>query len=416
MCHPGTSCKLNRHVMQILHKIYLLRLATIATVIFSLTISCNRSSDSNFTVMKGEFVQSVTESGELEAIRASSIFMPRINYRYGYNFKIVGIVDYGTVVEKGDSVVALDPSSIHKYILQQEEALENARVKAEKQKVEAVIKRRDLEVQLKNEEASYSLKQLELERMQFESEMKKKVKELEFNKASLRLEKVRKKLELYPLLEKYDRQINELEVMQRQADIQNALEVLQSMVLYSPGNGYFIPKYNRQGGHDYMLGDDVYLGSGIASIPDVSEMKARSFINETDISKVKEGMKVVIRLDALPDITFNASVKEISKMCTQQERQKIFNTVVTILDNDPRLKPGMSVSCEYICNEFENELFVPNNCLFTENGKTYLFLKKGKRVIKKAVETGISNANHTIIHTNIKPGRELLSPQQGTNI
>jgi len=394
--------------------LYGLTAVTISLCLFF--ISCNRTPGSDFTVMKGAFVQSVTEAGELEAIQASAIIMPRINYRYGYMYKIIGIADYGTVVEKGDSVVALDGSSIQKYIIQQEEQLENALAKAEKQKVESSISRRDLEVQLKNEEAACNLKKLELDRMQFDSAMKKKVKELEFQKATLKLEKIKNKLALNPLLEKYDRDINELQVLQRKADIQSAIEVLQSLVLYSPGNGYFIPEYNRQGGHNYMLGDDVYMGQGIASIPDVSAMKAKSLINETDISKVKKGMKVVIRLDALPDISFEASVKEISKICTEQDRQKIFKTVINILDRDPRLKPGMSVSCEYICYESENELFVPNECLLSEDGKSYLFLKRRKKYIKKEVRPGISNAHYTIIHTKLKPGRELLSLDQEADI
>lgn len=366
--------------------------------------------------MKGEFVQSVTESGELEAIDATSIIMPRIDYRYGYAFKIVGIVDYGTVVEKGDSVVALDPSSIYKYIIQQEEALENAKAKAEKQKVQATIRRRDLEVQLKNQEASYDLKKLELERIQFDSGLKKKVKELEFQKAAIQLEKIRNKLELNPLLEKYDRHINELEVMQRRADIQNATDVLKSLVLYSPGNGYFITDYNRSAGHNYALGDEVYIGRMIANIPDVSRMKVRSFINETDIRKVNEGMKVVIRLDALPDLTFKASLKEISKICTEQDKQKIFKTVIEIDDNDERLKPGMSVSCEYISFESDNELFVPNECLLSEGDEVYVFAKKGSKFKKTKVETGLSNAKYTILHTKLKPGRELLSLNRETVI
>lgn len=385
-------------------------------VIFLLTYSCKHYSEKAFTVMKGEFVQSVTEAGELQAKDAVSIFMPRINQQYGYRFKIVGIKDHGAVVEAGDSVVAFDPSSIYKYIIQQEEALENAKANAEKQQVQSDITRRDLEVQLKNEEASFDLKKLELERMQFESDMKKKAKELEFSKAELRLNKIKKKLELYPILEKYDRQINELKIHQLQSDIQNAFGVLDNLVLNSPGKGYFQVSYNRNGGHNYMLGDEVYMGAMIASIPDVSQMKALSFINEMDISKVKTGSKVLIRLDAIPDLTFEGKVKDISSICTKKDKQKIFTTEISIKDKESRLKPGMSVSCEYITYESEEELFVPNKCLLSEGGKVYVFVRKGKKFKKTEVETGISNANHTIIYTKLKPGRELLPLDEDTEI
>jgi len=378
--------------------------------------SCQRPAEKKYTVMQGDFVQSVTETGDLEAINAISIIMPRISNRYGYSYKLVGLAEHGTVVEAGDSVAALDPSSIYKYILQQEESLENARARAEKQQVESEIRRRDLEVQLKNEEASYSLKKLEVERMQFESEMKRKVNELEFQKAGLNLEKIKNKLALNPLLERYDQKINELAIMQLQADIQNAMEQLPKMVLHSPGKGYFLISYNRNEGKNYKLGDEVYMGSMIASIPDLSRMKAMSFINETDISRIRDSMKVVIRLDALPDISFEGVVQDISSICTEKDRQKIFTTEIRILDNDPRLKPGMSVSCEYICYESDDALFVPNECLLSEGGSVFLFLKKGGKFKKTEVKTGLSNSNYTIIHTKLKPGRELLSLERDSDI
>lgn len=386
-------------------------------VIIQLAFSCQRSSESKFTVMKGPFIQSVTEKGELQAINSVSIIMPKISYQYGYSFKLVGIREHGDIVETGDSVAALDPSTIYKYLIQQEEALENARGVAEKQQVEGDIRRRDLEVQLKNEEAAFNLKKLELERMQFESDMKRKVKELEFEKASLKLEKIRKKLALYPVLEKFDRQVNELRIRQHQADIEGALVVLHNLVLYSPGSGYFEVSNNRRStGQKYQLGDELYMGSLIATIPDISKMKTRSYINEMDISKVKEGSKVVIRLDALPDVTFNGVVKDISSICTEMDKQKIFTTEINIIDNDQRLKPGMSVSCEYICYDADEELFVPSECLLSEGGRVYVFVKRGKRIKKTEVKTGISNAHHTIINTKLLPGRELVSLDEDTDI
>jgi len=49
-------------------------------VLLFLTVSCNRNPDSKYSVMKGAFRQSVTETGELQAVNASFLGMPRINY------------------------------------------------------------------------------------------------------------------------------------------------------------------------------------------------------------------------------------------------------------------------------------------------------------------------------------------------
>jgi len=120
-----------------------------------------------YTVMSGQFRQTITETGELVAVNASYVSMPRINYIYGYNFKIIGLVEHGKNVQKGDSIVKVDPSSIYKYIIEKEESLENELATANKLKVQMENNLQDLKAQLKNEQPAYDLKKLEFEKVLF---------------------------------------------------------------------------------------------------------------------------------------------------------------------------------------------------------------------------------------------------------
>jgi len=52
-------------------------------------------------------------------------------------------------------------------------------------------------------------------------------------------------------------------------------------------------------------------------------MKAKTYINETDIRKVFPGMKVIVRLDALPSVPFHGKITQISKICSIREREKV---------------------------------------------------------------------------------------------
>ena len=163
---------------------------TVIVLILMIQIACNEGSYDELTVMKGPFRQSITETGELIAIKAVAIPMPAVNYQYGYEFKIIEMVDNGTMVKKGDTIVKLDPSSIQKYIISRQESLENENAAANKQAVEIQNSIQELEAKLKTEQASYNLKKLELDRGQYESENKKKIKELEFQQATIKLNKV----------------------------------------------------------------------------------------------------------------------------------------------------------------------------------------------------------------------------------
>ena len=86
-------------------------------LLISFSISCSKCKPGDFTVMTGSFRQSVIEAGELEAIKASYIMMPRIAYQYGYQFKLIGLAEHGKLVHKGDSIIKLDPSSVYKLSL-----------------------------------------------------------------------------------------------------------------------------------------------------------------------------------------------------------------------------------------------------------------------------------------------------------
>jgi HlyD family secretion protein len=374
-------------------------------------LNCRRASLSEFSVKSGPFRQSITETGDLEAIKASFITMPRLNWQYGYQFKVVGLVEHGKQVQKGDSIISLDASSIYKYILEKESSLENEQAASKKQKVDMENKLQELNAQLKTEQASYDLKKLELERVQYESENKRKLKELEFHQATIKLNKVKRNLDLRPKLDDYDRKTQEIRVIQRENEIKAAKETLKLMVIRSPLEGIFQVKTNWNGQH-IKLGDNLYLGSMIASIPDIRKMKANTFVNETDITKVKLGTKVIVRLDALPTVPFNGVITSISKICTKNENAKIFKIEVEIPETDLRLKPGMTVSCEYLIFESEKELYVPNKCLLKENGHSYLLINKGISPQKIEVITGPSNNNYTVIISGAKKGQELLTFEQ----
>ncbi|MFH0760102.1 MAG: HlyD family efflux transporter periplasmic adaptor subunit [Bacteroidota bacterium] len=372
--------------------------------------SCGRTTEDVYTVMKGSFRQSITETGELEAVSADAMTMPRLGWQYGYEYKIIGLAEHGSMVKKGDTVVRIDPSSVEKFIIEKEESLESENAAAKKQSVQMQNNVQELQAQLKSEQASYDLKKLELERVKYESENKRKIKEFEFQQATIRLNKVKRQLKMKPVLDNYDLIVQNIKVQQRTTELASARATLNRMLITSPREGLFQVARNPYLAtqQEFKVGDEIYQGRLIARIPDIAHMKVRTFVNEADYTKVHPGMKVIVRLDALPNVPFHGEISSLARVCLPREKEKVFNIVVTIKESDLRLKPGMTVSCEYICHETGDDLYVPNNCLLRENGHSYVFLKKGKTPRKTEVKSGPSNSSHTLIFTNLKPGQRLV--------
>ena len=388
--------------------------AIIIPVIFGCLVlsSCSRGEKNSYAVMKGQFRQSVIETGEIQAEHFSTVTMPKINSVYGYNFKIIGLAEHGKNVKKGDKVIVVDPSSVLKYIIEKRESLENEVASSNKLKAQIMNNLQDLKGQLKNEEYSYEIKKLQLEKSAFESVGIRKVIELEFRQSEIRLNKIKMKLAAKPLLDSLEYRIQQIKLIQKENELKVAEETLQQLAVTSPLDGVFVLDRNSRTGQTIKVGDEVYLGNTVAKIPDIRTMKVSGIILENDISRIKPGLNVVVRMDALPNVPFTGKLSKVSLVCIpQQDGKKVFQSEVMITDNDPRLKPGMTVRCEYITYEGENEIFVPSNCLVEENKHYYCFVRKRGKIKKTEVETGPSNNMYTIVSGDINVGQELVLPE-----
>jgi multidrug efflux pump subunit AcrA (membrane-fusion protein) len=247
----------------------------------------------------------IVETGELAAIDSRSFVMPRYG-RHWYMMKIIGILKHGTEVKKGDSVIQLDPTDIKKYIIERESRLETQLAVLEKLHVDQQNRIQELDSRLKNETASYNLKKLELERIRME---------------------------------------------QLQNEIKNAYDLLPALTIRTPISGIFQVAENRRTKEMVKIGDEIFVGNNLGNVPDLTWMKVNTAVNETDYFKLKTGQKVIVRLDALPALTFEGEVSYLGKLCqpkNNNSRQKVFEVEVRISESDERLKPGMTVSCEFL--------------------------------------------------------------------
>jgi HlyD family secretion protein len=94
----------------------------------------------------------------------------------------------------------------------------------------------------------------------------------------------------------------------------------------------------------------VSPGRQVLTLSDLSEVKLKIFVGETEIGKVKPGQKVEVKVDTFPGKVYNGFVSYISPegeftpkiIQTQKERVKLVYLVQIILPNpDLELKSGM---------------------------------------------------------------------------
>ena len=327
-----------------IHKTFLFFLMSL------IVLSCgnNEKTDEKKRTERGNIV----ETGELAAVNSLSFVLPRYG-RYWNQMRIIGILEHGAIVNKGDSIIQLDPTEIKKFIIDRESNLETELANKEKLRVDQDNRNNELVSNIKNEQASYNLKKVELESFRFEAERLRKIKELEFDQIKISLAKAKKKLELNEIITQNELKIQDIRIRQIKNEIDYAYSILPTLTFRTPIAGVFQIARNWRAGTLVKVGDNIYSGNNMANVPELEWMKVNTYINENDFLKIKLGQKIAVRLDAMSEVVFEGKVSYIGKLCHLKDengksRQKVFDVEISMLKSDPRLKPGMTVSCEYL--------------------------------------------------------------------
>lgn len=316
--------------------------------LLSIATSCSKLTENNDNAST-KFGKKIVETGELAAIDSRSFTVQRYG-GYWFNMKVIGILKHGTAVKAGDSIIQLDPTDIKKIIIEAERQLETQMAAIAKLKVNLDNKRLDLNSRLQTENASYAVSKLELQSASFESPRNKKIKELEFQQANISLARVKRQIELNKIVDACELKILQMQVNQFKAEIKNAYNILPTLTIRTPISGIFQVGSGRRRREPIKIGDEVYPGQNLGNVPDLKWMKVRTSISENDFMKIKVGQRVIVRLDALPKVNFDGEIIFMSKLCRlkdEKSRKKVFDVELKLLKPDERLKPGMTVSCEF---------------------------------------------------------------------
>jgi HlyD family secretion protein len=358
---------------------------------------------------KGTFQIDVVENGELFATQNLDISAPAMSWRFG-TLKITKIVEDGTEVSQGDTVIHFDETEVQKAIIDAEAELEIAKAELKKKRAEQESKIYDLEAELKKAEISHKISEIEFEQSSFEAEVTRKTIELNLEKAKISLSKAREEIENQKKIHKEELYQSKLNIEQLETRLEDAHKTLTKLTVISPGNGIAILKTNWSTGNKWQMGDETWSGSQLISLPDLREIKVEAEINEVDISKIKMDQKVEIRLDAFSDTIMTGDVIFVATLAQQKDRRskiKVFPVEILIDGTSKKLMPGMTVSCRILVDTIEDMLFIPLEALFNKENKEIVYIKNGGSYKVKEVETGLANNDYIIIEDGLEEGDEL---------
>jgi len=352
-------------------------------------------------VKRGPFKVEIETTGELEAKNSVKILGPSSLREFGiFQVNIQNIVDEGTVVKKGDWVATLDRSDFqNKYTAKQIE-VEKANSKYVQTQLDTTLIMRQSRDELINLRYAVDEKEIVLEQSKFEPPATIKQAGIDLDKAkrgheqALENYKIKKRQNIEKMREvaaELRKVQNELTAMTKVLEAFNVIAPEPGMVIYEKG----------WDGKPIKAGSQISVWDPtVATLPDLTTMMSKTYVNEVDVRKVKSGQKVEIGLDADPDKKLVGSVVRVANVGEQRPNSdsKVFEINVEISGYDATLRPSMTTSNRIIANVIDSALFIPLECLHSQfDSITYVFKKDGASVIKQEVMVGETNANDAVI-------------------
>jgi HlyD family secretion protein len=362
-------------------------------------------------VRKGEFVISVRTRGEIRSTRSEIITAPQVP-----DPRITKLAESGRPVKKGEVIVEFDAAQQEQTYLEK-----NTSVRT----VDSQIVQTKASHRITNEMDGMNLMtaQFNLERAKLDASKAEVVSEIEGAKSRIdvgisegELGQVKTTITSHTISQEADLERLSEQRDKTVRDVDRAKGYLSKMVLRAPNDGIVnvLPNFRTQGSWGqapppFKEGDRAWTGAAIAEIPDLSEMRIDLKLEEVDRGKLRLGMPIRIRVDAIPDREFNANLDWISPIASVVWRgmgmtDKTFPARGTLKRVDPRLRPGMSATAEILIESEPNSLLIPTRASFSTKGKPSVYVQRGQNFTVREITVGKRNDTDIVVTGGLKEG------------
>jgi HlyD family secretion protein len=106
-------------------------------------------------------------------------------------------------------------------------------------------------------------------------------------------------------------------------------------------------------------------GTVLVKMADLSQVRARVLITETDIGQVVPGLPATVSVDAFPNRQFRGVVEKIEPQAVVEQNVTMFPILVSLENSDGALKPGMNGEVSILVDTRENVIAVPLDAVRT---------------------------------------------------
>ncbi|WP_203457150.1 efflux RND transporter periplasmic adaptor subunit [Paenibacillus tepidiphilus] len=179
---------------------------------------------------------------------------------------------------------------------------------------------------------------------------------------------------------------------------------LQAAVVHAPATGIFLADKSSE--LPQNVTDNQYIGK----IVDLNKLEFIAQVGEQDIFKIKQGMKVQVKMSAIKDLQLVGEVTEVAKFANTASAENSassvpqFEIVISLQPNE-HLIGGLSLTGDIETLRKDKAVVVSSMAVMHEGDAAYVMVDRGDGQIERQdVEVGIETSEKTEIVTGLKAG------------
>ncbi len=402
-------------------------------------------------VRRADFDAVLVAVGRMQSAESTEILCTLERTAGGGTSTILSLVPDGTMVKRGDVLGELDSSAFRELVRQQTITVQQARAARRQAELDLEVARIELDAfrggeMLQNDRLFRSQILLargdltrQAERLGWTRRMLVKgyvavlqvrTDELTMLRTALALAQVETSFR------NYRRFTAPMQVLSLESDVNAArvsldfqtirlrreeerLALYQSLVdrctIRAPHDGLVIHA-NRPGrAPEVDLGATVRQRQRLFSLPDLSKMEVQALLHETVVNRVRVGMPVRVRVEAMPGLDLEGVVKTIGPLPYSERRAETGSTDVTYFQAQVQLatipeglRPGMTAELKITTTRRRGALVVPPAAVTIEGGRHVCRVVRPDHLERRTIALGESSQDLQEITDGLAEGEEVV--------
>jgi multidrug efflux pump subunit AcrA (membrane-fusion protein) len=367
-----------------------------------------------YTASKEDINDTILITGELRAERSRDLTVPRI--QSGFASTVTFLALEGTKVKQGERILEFDGSTLLSQKSEAERKLDEAKLKIAKTKADLEAQRADLLNELAQAEGNHKVAQLygKIGKELLPANQYQKY-QLDLEKANLALDKAKERLANHEASIAAQLALVDIEKAQAEIELKKINGDLALLSVDSPQDGIIVYGDNWANNRKIQVGDTLFPGMPIVSIPDLSSLQVIGYVYDTEIQFLSPAMITNLTLDALPGRSWRGKIISLTSVASRKgfaSQHKVFRAVIQpdTLDLSV-MKPGMTVCVEVPVSRASATLAIPRECLGVDSDGRY-YVNKGTDPANGAIQSvtvGVFSDRLVQILNGLNPGETVLA-------